>query len=360
MIAHAVLFVGLVNLVCVLGRLPTNLDCPADGSEITIDDIGMTSRRFRFPQLGTNAFPQNFECKWKFRSQSGLRILIQVRDATTGANDDIELFDTDGVTSLLTENGPLSDRDAVIVASSGDTVTVRLTTDGNTAATEEFFVNVIAGRDAGVCPSTGTTIPALDSAQFLTSNNFPDRYENNEECDLVISADEGKVVNYTYEFTNMEEYVPSRRRVNCYDTIEMYNGLTTDDALFDSCDPFFPQITGVSEGRILRIRYKTGSFIQYRGFLMRYLQQDVDECAMTPGPCHNNAFCVNSDGSFQCICKTEFPGNGFECQEIPVQPLGKYLLPVLASSVGTGLSGAVLLALLFAANSSRPPTIWTP
>ena len=22
----------------------------------------------------------------------------------------------------------------------------------------------------------------------------------------------------------MEEYVPSRRRVNCYDTIEMYNG----------------------------------------------------------------------------------------------------------------------------------------
>lgn len=50
-------------------------------------------------------------------------------------------------------------------------------------------------------------------------------------------------------------------------------GLTTDDALFDSCDPFFPQITGVSEGRNLRIRYKTGSFIQYRGFLMRYLQQ---------------------------------------------------------------------------------------
>ena len=43
-----------------------------------------------------------------------------------------------------------SESNADIVASSGDTVTVKLTTDGNTAATEEFFVNVIAGRDAGV------------------------------------------------------------------------------------------------------------------------------------------------------------------------------------------------------------------
>ena len=43
-----------------------------------------------------------------------------------------------------------SESNADIVVSSGDTVTVKLTTDGNTAATEEFFVNVIAGRDAGV------------------------------------------------------------------------------------------------------------------------------------------------------------------------------------------------------------------
>ena len=46
--------------------------------------------------------------------------------------------------------GPQGEHDDDIVVSSGDTVTVKLTTDGNTAATEEFFVNVIAGRDAGV------------------------------------------------------------------------------------------------------------------------------------------------------------------------------------------------------------------
>ena len=45
--------------------------------------------------------------------------------------------------------GPQGESDAAIVVSSGDTVTVKLTTDGNTAATEEFFVNVIAGKDAG-------------------------------------------------------------------------------------------------------------------------------------------------------------------------------------------------------------------
>ena len=46
--------------------------------------------------------------------------------------------------------GPQGESDADLVVSSGDSVTVRLTTDGKTAATEEFFVNVIAGRDAGV------------------------------------------------------------------------------------------------------------------------------------------------------------------------------------------------------------------
>ena len=51
---------------------------------------------------------------------------------------------------LETIAGVQSESNADIVVSSGDTVTVKLTTDGNTAATEEFFVNVIAGRDAGV------------------------------------------------------------------------------------------------------------------------------------------------------------------------------------------------------------------
>nr|XP_022291958.1 epidermal growth factor-like protein 6 [Crassostrea virginica] len=96
--------------------------------------------------------------------------------------------------------------------------------------------------------------------------------------------------------------------------------------------------------------------------MLPHFRRNVDECAMTPGPCHDNATCVNIEGSFQCICKANFTGNGFQCQEIPFRSLRKtlYLLPILASYIGTGLTGAVLLALLFASNSSRPPTDWTP
>ncbi|XP_078322530.1 uncharacterized protein LOC111137498 isoform X1 [Crassostrea virginica] len=148
---------------------------------------------------------------------------------------------------LETIAGVQSEHDAEIVVSSGDTVTVKLTTDGNTAATEEFFVNVIAGRDAGVCPTTDLTISALDSPQFLTSNNFPDNYANNEECDLVITADEGKVVNYTFEFIHTES------REDCFDPLQVINGLPRLYDLFDVCNPFLPTVAGVSDGRNLRI-----------------------------------------------------------------------------------------------------------
>lgn len=52
--------------------------------------------------------------------------------------------------------------------------------------------------------------------------NFVHCYSN-EECDVTILAEEGKVVNYTFEFTNMEEFVPARRRIGCFDTIEVFD-----------------------------------------------------------------------------------------------------------------------------------------
>jgi hypothetical protein len=38
---------------------------------------------------------------------------------------------------------------------------------------------------------------------------------------------------------------------------------------------------------------------------------DIDECASTP--CDKNAACNNTDGSFTCICKTGYSGDGFNC-----------------------------------------------
>lgn len=43
---------------------------------------------------------------------------------------------------------------------------------------------------------------------------------------------------------------------------------------------------------------------------------DADECNATVPVCDVNAICRNTVGSFVCICKTGFTGNGFSCTDI--------------------------------------------
>ncbi|HIN85897.1 MAG TPA: hypothetical protein EYN06_05390, partial [Myxococcales bacterium] len=43
---------------------------------------------------------------------------------------------------------------------------------------------------------------------------------------------------------------------------------------------------------------------------------DVDECAATESPCDKNASCSNSEGSFECECKTGYDGDGTTCSPI--------------------------------------------
>ena len=41
------------------------------------------------------------------------------------------------------------------------------------------------------------------------------------------------------------------------------------------------------------------------------LSTDLDECISSP--CYINATCVNTKGSFKCVCNPGYTGNGFEC-----------------------------------------------
>lgn len=334
-------FISWTLVHCIL---PTDLVCPNSGSEIIIDGIGMESQKFRFPPVGTIGFPASFVCKWTFKAQPGLQLLLQIRDATIEDGETIEVIDTNNDV-LLEELGPKTGLDFEMATSTGDSLTVILTTDSSTGTTEEMFINVIAGTDSGICPGT-TILSASDTTQSLTSRNFPEQYGKNEECDVTIFAGKGKAVNYTFEFTNMEKFVPSRRRETCYDTIEVFDGSSTDNTLFDSCDPFFPQNFGLSSGQSLRVRYKTGALFEEHGFLLRYKQQDVDECAAEPGPCSEDATCINTDGSFQCVCKSGFTGDGVQC-EATTPVIRKFIVPLVASSVGAGLTGAGLLFTLY-------------
>lgn len=40
---------------------------------------------------------------------------------------------------------------------------------------------------------------------------------------------------------------------------------------------------------------------------------DIDECAADEFVCDVNANCSNTDGSYNCICKPRYTGNGTSC-----------------------------------------------
>ena len=41
---------------------------------------------------------------------------------------------------------------------------------------------------------------------------------------------------------------------------------------------------------------------------------DTNECNEVPGPCSENAICVNTDGGYSCTCNEGFEGNGVLCE----------------------------------------------
>ena len=40
---------------------------------------------------------------------------------------------------------------------------------------------------------------------------------------------------------------------------------------------------------------------------------EINECSTSPGPCHINATCNNTVGSYQCTCNHGFSGSGTNC-----------------------------------------------
>ena len=58
---------------------------------------------------------------------------------------------------------------------------------------------------------------------------------------------------------------------------------------------------------------KIRKFILYGKWMIIFFLIDVDECLADPYPCHGNASCTNTDGSFECECNSGFDGNGNVC-----------------------------------------------
>ena len=41
---------------------------------------------------------------------------------------------------------------------------------------------------------------------------------------------------------------------------------------------------------------------------------DIDECSKGSDDCHDNATCIDTDGSYNCSCNSGYSGNGTYCE----------------------------------------------
>ena len=41
---------------------------------------------------------------------------------------------------------------------------------------------------------------------------------------------------------------------------------------------------------------------------------DIDECVEETDNCDDSAICINTDGSFTCLCEPGFSGDGVQCE----------------------------------------------
>ena len=47
--------------------------------------------------------------------------------------------------------------------------------------------------------------------------------------------------------------------------------------------------------------------------LIIFILTDIDECATKTHHCNLNANCTNTNGSFECVCKEGYTGDGKSC-----------------------------------------------
>jgi len=54
--------------------------------------------------------------------------------------------------------------------------------------------------------------------------------------------------------------------------------------------------------------------VEFGTFGCRLVVSDVDECATRSGLCHAHSTCVNTDGSYKCVCDHGYTTRGRYCE----------------------------------------------
>ena len=99
----------------------------------------------------------------------------------------------------------------------------------------------------------------------------------------------------------------ARREDTCSDFAQCSNTLGSFEC---TCLPGYQGDGRVCRGQLVCFHFVREESIQYIN------STEIDECASDTDNCDINADCINTGGSFECVCRTGYEGNGQVCTGI--------------------------------------------
>lgn len=123
------------------------------------------------------------------------------------------------------------------------------------------------------------------SSGSIMSPNYPNMYDNTDDCAWLIEVDLNHVVSFTYEDFDVEPHSNCRFGVvarhlfsllpsssSSYDYVALYDGANTSAPLIaQSCGPTLPSPnTFVSTGNQMYVRFKADGSVPAKGFKANY------------------------------------------------------------------------------------------
>ncbi|XP_030830326.1 tolloid-like protein 2 [Strongylocentrotus purpuratus] len=143
-----------------------------------------------------------------------------------------------------------------IVTSTGSSLFLRMESD-ITGTRSGFHAKYISQGETGGCGTNFTS-----HAGFISSPNYPEKYDNNADCTFSITGEADKNVTVAFDHFDVEQHT------DCdYDSLKIYDGDTDEGSpLATLCGIDMPNPVSSTIGSGLFFRFKSDASVTRTGF----------------------------------------------------------------------------------------------
>ena len=204
--------------------------------------------------------------QYRFRSLAGVTYSVNA-ELTGIPGMTVTLYDNDDVTVLASGNN----FEWTALASGSNLVQIE---GGSPTDTGSYTLTITSS--GGPCGPGGQRIAATEPGQILFYD-VPHAAENNVACEWHLFCEEGQTVNLAFGRFDTEQG---------YDFVNVYDGISTANALLGSYSGTRPPAVGATSGSTMLVTFATDGSVLGHGFDARFScsGEGVAAIELTPGP----------------------------------------------------------------------------